>query len=81
MANNNNRTDEYIKAKQYFGSGSSPHGRNQWSDSGRFSNSPDWLSQVLGTGRADDGSISSKAANRGAGFTNTEQAQMYAAEA
>lgn len=70
--------NEYIKAKQYFGSGSSPHGRNQWSDSGRFSNAPDWLTQVLDTGRADDGSINNKAASRGAGFTNTEQAQMYA---
>lgn len=70
--------DERIKAKQYFGSGSSPHGRNQWSDSGRFSNSPDWLTQVLDTGRADDGSINNKAAGRGAGFTNKEQAEMYA---
>lgn len=70
--------NEYIKAKQYFGSGSSPHGRNQWSDSGRFSNSPDWLTQVLDTGRADDGSINNKAADRGAGFTNKEQAEMYA---
>ena len=41
-------------------------------------NSPDWLTQVLNTGRADDGSINNKAASRGAGFTNTEQAQMYA---
>lgn len=70
--------NEHIKAKQYFGSGSSPHGRNQWSYTSRFSNSPDWLTQVLSTGRADDGSIHSKAASRGAGFTNAEQAQMYA---
>lgn len=72
-----NRPDESIRAKQYIGSGSSPHGRNQWSDIGRFTDSPDWLSQVLGTGRADDGSINNKAAQRGSGFTNKEQAEMY----
>ena len=53
-------------------------GKNQSGDAFDNVNLPDYLQTMLGTGRDSDGNISSKAAARGAGFTDKEIATEYA---
>lgn len=53
-------------------------GKNQSGDAFDNVNLPDYLQTMLGTGRDADGNISSKAAARGAGFTDKEIATEYA---
>lgn len=53
-------------------------GKNQSGDSFDNVNLPDYLQTMLGVGRDSNGNISSKAASRGAGFTDKEVATEYA---
>lgn len=53
-------------------------GKNQTGDAFGNVNLPEYLQTMLGTGRDENGNISSKAASRGAGFTDKEIATEYA---